>query len=93
MRIVRLEHDVLDANAMTSHDRRWIIDCAEPEIPFEYIGGTRIPTKSVATSINDVVEPIKQHRHPADAALGHRDLQVRVLQRITGPQPFGTCRQ
>ena len=51
-------------------------------------GRTSHPS-AVARAVDDVVEPVEQHRDPADAALAHRDLERRVLHRVLRPQPLG----
>ena len=39
--------------------------------------------------VDDVVEPVEEQRHPADAALRHRDLEAGEAHRHLGPQPVG----
>ena len=45
---------------------------------------------AVARAVDDVVEAVEQHRHPADAAFAHRDLQRRVV--FTGTPTTATPR-
>ena len=66
---------------------------AEPEVPRQHIGRSHVPAQPVARPVDDVVEPVQQHGHPADAALAHGDLQGRVPGRVAGPQPLGARRE
>ena len=50
------------------------------------------PGAADAGVVHHVVEPVDEHRHPADPALGERHLQPREAQRDAGPQPVGRRR-
>ena len=58
--------------------------------------GRSVPAQPVAGAVDDVVEPVEQHGHPADPALAHGDLQVRAAAAdspttATRRRPAATC--
>ena len=90
VRVVGLEHDVVDPDAVAGVDGRGVVERAEPEVALQQVGGADVPAQAVARAVDDVVEPVEEHGHPPDAALGHGDLQLGVADRPPGPQPFRT---
>ena len=70
-----------------------VVDGAEPEVALEYLGRTDVPTDPVAGTIDDVVETIEEHGHPADPAFGHGHLEVGMTHGVPRPEPFRARRQ
>ncbi len=75
--VVDLHHDVVDPDGVAGVDRRRVVDGAEPEAAAQHVGRALVPAHAVAGAVDEVVEPVEQHGHPADAALGHRHLAGR----------------
>ena len=67
-----------------------IVDRREPEVAVQDLGGPEVAGEvvAVAGTVDDVLEPVVQHRDPADAALAHDDLEIGVLHRVARPQPL-----
>ena len=53
------------------------------------VGGALIPPEPVAGAVNDVVQAVEEHGHPADTPLAHGDLESRMAHGVAGPQPLG----
>src|SRR3954454_1288671 len=87
--IVALEADVLDADHVARADGGRIVDRGEPEVALQDLGRTQVAPEvgAIAGTVDDVLEPVDEHRYPADAALAHDDLEVRVLHGPARPQP------
>ena len=51
--------------------------------------GSSQPCRTDRRVIEHVLDPVDEHRHPADAAFGERDLDVREPGRHLRPQPVG----
>ena len=90
VRVVGLEGDVVDADRLAGRERRRVVDRGEPEVAVQDLGRAQVAGEVVAVArpVDDVLEPVVQHRDPADAALAHDDLQVGVLHRVARPQPL-----
>ena len=93
--VVALHHDVVDADPWRMRDDRGVVDGAEPEVAAQHLARAAAPRARPRLSVpdaewlEDVVDPVHQHRHPADAPLGHGHGQVGEAQGHAGPQPFG----
>ena len=74
MRVVALDEDVLDANAISLNKCRWILNRAEPKVSFENLGWGEVGAlpRSVHFVIAEhVIEAIHEPSHPSDSAFGH----------------------
>ena len=93
VRVVALEADVVDADVVAQRERRADVDRAEPEVAAQRVDrrdvGIVPAVRADRGVVEHVVDAVDQHRHPADAALGERDLDVREAGRDARPQPVG----
>ena len=91
--VVALDHDVVDADAVTKRERRRVVDGAEPEVALQHLARAQVDTTPhrapPSRVVDDVVEPVEEQRHPSDAALRHRDLELGEAHRHLGPNPVG----
>ena len=81
MRVVALEHDVVDADAVPLVDAGVVGDEAAEDVLAEQLRrpDVGVAARVVAVALPRVVDALEQPRHPADAALGQGDLQAREL--------------
>ena len=91
MRVVDFDADVFDTDRRPGLHGGDVLDGAEPEVAAQDVGWTHLarPLVPVAATVADAVEAFDEHGHPADAPLGHGDLQVGMLDRVPRPQPLG----
>src|SRR4051794_34411247 len=66
VRVVDLDHDVVETNAMTCVDGRTVFERAEPERALEDVARVLVPPDDVGRMVDDVVEPVERHRYPTD---------------------------
>ena len=94
VRVVGLEHDVVDADGVTRGDRRRVVDRAEPEVAVQHLGRSQTGAlPSVPGAVDEVLEPVVEHRDPADPAFAHRDLQLGMAHAALRPQPLRARRE
>ena len=90
VRVVALDHDVVDADDVALDERRRVLDGAEVEVAPEHLRGRSgdvVPRAVHRVVPRHVVEPVDQTRDPADAALGQADLQVGEADRDQRVEP------
>src|ERR1700761_3868206 len=88
MRVVALEHDVVDADAVPLLDARLVgdetaVDVLPEELRGELVG---VDVAPVLVPAPGVVDALPQIRHPADAAFGERDFEAGELIEHVGHQ-------
>src|SRR5262245_47461261 len=94
--IVGLHHDVLDADAVARVDRRRVVDRAEPEVALQRLSRAVVGPEAavdVARAVDDVVEPVEEHRDPADATFAHGDVEAGGAVGPSGPEVLGAGRE
>ena len=69
-----------------------------PEVPAQHLAREQVAGPGVALRarggvLEHVVRAVHQHRHPADAAFGQRDVEAGETERHAGPQPFARRQQ
>ena len=91
VRVVALEHDVVDADAVPHVDAGVVGDEAAEDVLAEQVRRPDVGVAAgvVAVALPRVVDALEQPRHPADAALGERDLQARELVEHRREQQLG----
>ena len=90
VRVVGLEADVVDADAVALLEPRPVLDGAEPEVALQHLGRGEVDALPRAVHVLvalDVVEPVEQTGDPADAALGEADAQVGEAHREARVEP------
>src|SRR3954466_3071419 len=73
MRVVGLEQEMVDADAVTQDEGRRIFQGSQVEVTLPDLGGLEVdalPRPAQLVIAADVIEPVEQARHPADTALG-----------------------
>ena len=85
--VVDLHHDVLHPYGVAGLDGRGVVDGAEPEVATQHVRRADVPAHAVPGAVDDVVEAVDEHGHPADAPLGHGQLEIGVAQGPARPEP------
>src|SRR5205807_8993970 len=67
---IDLHHDVVDSDGVAGVDGRRVVDGAEPEVAAQHVGRANVPGQAGPGAVDDGVEAVDEHGHPADAALG-----------------------
>ena len=77
VRVVGLDQDVVDADAVALLETGRVVDRAEPEVALQHLGAAsarcRVHVPYISWYLQHVVEAVEQPGHPADAALRQAD--------------------
>src|SRR3954447_16654350 len=82
MRVIALPQDAIDADVVPSLDADALVDEAHPDVATEDVGGALVVhARPVAVTLPLTIGALERERHPPDAALRQRELDIREAAR------------